>query len=217
MAVENERGCSMNTIFSERLKKAMDLCGYRQADVLEKAAFNCKETGTKLASGDLSQYLSGKQVPSEDVQRTIATALGLASDYFAKPDKAVTALPKTELRNKVIERLDVLEAAKIMQMNHNTVREGLKQGVKVQLYQWTSKLKGNEVILKVLEKKWNGGFSEPSHAQRIKSGGSVELKINFNWINYNIEESSEMCAYLLEQGFEKVKDTVFTKKIENIC
>ena len=28
----------MNTIFSERLKKAMDLCGYRQADVLEKAA-----------------------------------------------------------------------------------------------------------------------------------------------------------------------------------
>ena len=109
-----------------------------------------------------------------------------------------------------------ISVRKIWENSDGELKEGLKQGVKVQLYQWTSKLKGNEVILKVLEKKWNGGFSEPSHAQRIKSGGSVELKINFNWINYNIEESSEMCAYLLEQGFEKVKDTVFTKKIENI-
>ncbi len=106
-------------MFSEKLKQAMQDLHLNQVQV-------CGLTGK--SKGSISQYLSGKQVPSEDVQRTIATALGLASDYFAKPDKAVTALPKTELRNKVIERLDVLEAAKIMQMGHETVRAGLQQG-----------------------------------------------------------------------------------------
>lgn len=107
-------------MFSEKLKKAMQELHLNQVQV-------CGLTGK--SKGSISQYLSGKQVPSEDVQRSIAVALGLASDYFAKPEKGTTMLPKTELRNKVIERLDVCEAAKLLQMNHNTVREGLKQGV----------------------------------------------------------------------------------------
>lgn len=107
-------------MFSEKLKQAMQDLHLNQVQV-------CGLTGK--SKGSISQYLSGKQVPSEDVQRSIAVALGLASDYFAKPEKGTTMLPKTELRNKVIERLDVCEAAKLLQMNHNTVREGLKQGV----------------------------------------------------------------------------------------
>ena len=38
-------------------------------------------------------------------------------------------LPSSELRNKVIPRLDVCEAARIMNMSHTTVRAGLQQGV----------------------------------------------------------------------------------------
>lgn len=107
-------------MFDKKLKQAMQDLHLNQVQV-------CGLTGK--SKGSISQYLSGKQVPSEDVQRSIAVALGLASDYFAKPEKGTTMLPKTELRNKVIERLDVCEAAKLLQMNHNTVREGLKQGV----------------------------------------------------------------------------------------
>lgn len=107
-------------MFGEKLKQAMQDLHLNQVQV-------CGLTGK--SKGSISQYLSGKQVPSEDVQRSIAVALGLASDYFAKPEKGTTMLPKTELRNKVIERLDVCEAAKLLQMNHNTIREGLKQGV----------------------------------------------------------------------------------------
>lgn len=62
----NELWKGVNTVtstFSERLKLAMDLCGYRQVDVLKKASALCKALGVKLASGDLSQYLSGKTVP----------------------------------------------------------------------------------------------------------------------------------------------------------
>lgn len=107
-------------MFGEKLKQAMQELNLNQVQV-------CGLTGK--SKGSISQYLSGKQVPSEDVQRSIAVALGLASDYFAKPEKGTTMLPKTELRNKVIERLDVCEAAKLLRMNHNTVRDGLKQGV----------------------------------------------------------------------------------------
>lgn len=41
----------------------------------------------------------------------------------------VAVLPTAELRNGVIPRLDVEKAAKLLQMNHNTVRKGLQQGV----------------------------------------------------------------------------------------
>lgn len=106
-------------MFSEKLKQAMQDLHLNQRQV-------CGMTGK--SKGSVSQYLSGKQIPSDDVQSAIAVALGLESDYFSKPEKAVVALPKTELRNKVIERLDVREAAKIMRMNANTIREGLQQG-----------------------------------------------------------------------------------------
>ena len=87
----------------------------------------CGLTGKSKAS--ISQYLSGKQIPSEKVQSRIATALGLASDYFAETDEQVFVLPASDVRDKVIPKLDVEKAAELLQMNHVTVRKGLQQGV----------------------------------------------------------------------------------------
>lgn len=106
--------------FCEKLKKAIDELGLNQSQV-------CGLTGKSKAS--VSQYLSGKQIPSEEVQSEIATALGLESDYFSKLDKPVTVLPGSELRDGIIPRLEVEKAAKLLQMNHTTVRKGLQQGV----------------------------------------------------------------------------------------
>lgn len=106
--------------FSEKLKQAMQELHLNQRQV-------CGMTGK--SKGSVSQYLSGKQIPSEDVQSAIAVALGLESDYFSKSDEQVAVLPTAELRNGVIPRLDVEKAAKLLQMNHNTVRKGLQQGV----------------------------------------------------------------------------------------
>lgn len=106
--------------FSEKLKQAMQELHLNQRQV-------CGMTGK--SKGSVSQYLSGKQIPSEDVQSAIAVALGLESDYFSKSDEQMVVLPTDELRNGVIPRLDVEKAAKLLQMNHNTVRKGLQQGV----------------------------------------------------------------------------------------
>ena len=106
--------------FSEKLKQAMQELHLNQRQV-------CGLIGK--SKGSVSQYLSGKQIPSEDVQSAIAVALGLEADYFNKADGQVVILPNTELKNGVIPRLDVEKAAKLMQMNHETVRKGLRQGV----------------------------------------------------------------------------------------
>lgn len=84
---------------------------------------------TGKSKGSISQYLSDKQVPPEETQVDIALALGLAEDYFSDKNDKFSVLPTKEIRNKIIPRLDINEAAKMLGMNHNTVRKGLQQGV----------------------------------------------------------------------------------------
>lgn len=117
--------------FSEKLKTAMQELHLNQRQV-------CGMTGK--SKGSVSQYLSGKQIPSEDVQRDIAVSLGLDHDYFKKDDSQTVVLPTKEVRNGVIPRLDVEKAAKLLQMNHNTVRKGLQQGV----FPWGYAIKTSE-------------------------------------------------------------------------
>lgn len=117
--------------FSEKLKKAMQELHLNQRQV-------CGMTGK--SKGSVSQYLSGKQIPSEEVQCDIAVSLGLDQDYFTKDDSQTVVLPTKEVKNGVIPRLDVDKAAKLLQMNHNTVRKGLQQGV----FPWGYAIKTSE-------------------------------------------------------------------------
>lgn len=117
--------------FSEKLKQVMRELHLNQRQV-------CGMTGK--SKGSVSQYLSGKQIPSENVQRDIAVSLGLDQDYFTKDNSQTVVLPTKEVRNGVIPRLDVEKAAKLLQMNHNTVRKGLQQGV----FPWGYAIKTSE-------------------------------------------------------------------------
>ena len=106
--------------FSEKLKQAMQQLGINQAQVVGL---------TGKSKGSVSQYLSGKQVPSVEVQSSIATALGLEADYFEKLDDQITILPSSEVRNGIIPKLLPEVAAKYLGMDKGTVRRGLQQGV----------------------------------------------------------------------------------------
>lgn len=105
--------------FSEKLRKAMKELNLTQAQMVGLI-------GKSKAS--ISQYLSDKQVPSEEQQRDIAVALGLEEDYF-KPDDRKPALPSQKGKECIIPRLSVMDAARMMGINHQTVRKGLQQGV----------------------------------------------------------------------------------------
>lgn len=106
--------------FSEKLRKAMKELNLTQAQMTGLI-------GKSKAS--ISQYLSDKQVPSEARQREIAVALGLEEDYFSELDDRMVVLPSLEVRNGIIPRLSVMDAAGMMGVSHRTVCIGLQQGV----------------------------------------------------------------------------------------
>ncbi len=117
--------------FSQKLKQAMQELSLSQKQVVGL-------TGKSKAS--ISQYLSDKQVPSESVQQDIALAMGLEADYFTKQSDKVVVMPSFEVRNGVIPKMKVDEAAKLLQMNHTSVAKGLQQGV----FPWGYAIKTSE-------------------------------------------------------------------------
>ena len=139
--------------FSEKLKTAMQELHLNQRQV-------CGMTGK--SKGSVSQYLLGKQIPSEDVQRDIAVSLGLDQDYFTKDNSQTVVLPTKEVRNGVIPRLDMEKAAKLLQMNHNTVRKGLQQGV----FPWG-------YAIKTSENRWCYFINAKRFAE-IEGGGNIK-------------------------------------------
>lgn len=113
--------------FSEKLKKAMQQLGINQAQVVGL---------TGKSKGSISMYLNDKTVPSEKVQSDVAVSLGLNPDYFEQETPTLELAKKTD----GVQTLDVMVAAKLMHMNHNTVRKGLQQGV----FPWGYAIKTSE-------------------------------------------------------------------------
>lgn len=109
-------------MFNDRLKKAMQDLNLKQTQV-------CGLTGK--SKGSISQYLSGKQVPPDDVQRDMAVSLGLDPDYFSKEEDQLPAFGVMPVAKKAgsIRRLTVLQAAKALGVDKMTVSKGLQQGV----------------------------------------------------------------------------------------
>lgn len=103
--------------FSEKLKQAMQQLGISQAQVVGM---------TGIGKSSISQYLSGKNVPTAERQKNIAVSLGLEADYFEKDDFTVRLLKKN---SGGIAQIRTKDVGTLMRMNHKTVEEGLKQGV----------------------------------------------------------------------------------------
>lgn len=101
--------------FSEKLKKTMQELHLNQSQV-------CGLTGK--SKGSVSQYLSGKQIPSEKAQSDIAVSLGLAPDYFTAEEQTLALLPKND-----DVRMTIKEAAALMHVHYSKISRGLQQGV----------------------------------------------------------------------------------------
>lgn len=105
--------------FSEKLKKAMQDLGINQKQLAGM---------TGIGKSSISQYLSGKNIPTAERQKDIAVSLGLEPGYFLQ-DETIKAVPATKVaaEGTKIKKLLVANAAKLMGMSHDTVRKGLQQ------------------------------------------------------------------------------------------
>jgi transcriptional regulator with XRE-family HTH domain len=104
--------------FSERLKKVMQQLGISQRQLVGL---------TGVGKSSISQYLSGRNIPTEKRQEEIALSLGLKADYFRQDDEPVVKMARAG--TGTVQKLDIPAAARMLQMNQNTVRKGLQQGV----------------------------------------------------------------------------------------
>lgn len=118
-------------MFADNMKQIMTERGITQAEL-------SKITG--IGRSSISQYLSGKNEPTPERKVVIAEGLGVDPEELDRMTVRVPALPPEEK----IQRITVEQAAKLLGMNHETVRKGLKQGV----FPWG-------YAIKTSEKQWS--------------------------------------------------------------
>lgn len=102
-------------MFTEKLEEAMKKLNLNQSQVAELAG---------ITRSSVSQYMTGKQIPTEKRQREIAVALGLRPDYFSDD-----SFSEMLARRGSIDQLSLEEAGRLLGMTRSTVEKGLKQGV----------------------------------------------------------------------------------------
>ena len=73
-----------NQTFAERLKQTMKARGVKQADLIRAAA----DRGTKLGKSQVSQYVSGKTIPRNDVLATLAAVLSVTPEWLRNGEGA---------------------------------------------------------------------------------------------------------------------------------
>ena len=114
--------------FSEQLKKAMQDLNISQKQLV------CM---TGIGKSSISMYLNGKNEPKEERKCDIAVSLGLDKNYFSSKTEEVSPI---KVSGEGIKKLLVEDAARILGMNHMTVRKGLQQGV----FPWGYAIKTSE-------------------------------------------------------------------------
>ena len=103
-------------MFADNMRKQMAVHRLTQSEI-------AKMTG--IGRSSISQYLSGKNEPTAERKIVIAEAIGCqVSDLDATE---TTSFPVDT--DSKMKRLSVDQAAKLLGMNHETVRKGLRQGV----------------------------------------------------------------------------------------
>mgnify|MGYP001028214104 FL=1 len=91
---------------------------------------------TNIGKSSISQYLSGKNEPTEERKKQIALALGVQEDYFNDFDITAT------IQENSVVNVPILLIAKLMGKSKEWVAQGLQDGVfpwgyAVKLKQWS--------------------------------------------------------------------------------
>ncbi len=103
-------------MFADNMRKQMAAHGITQSEL-------SKRTG--IGRSSISQYLSGKNEPTAERKIVIAETIGCR---VVDLDAMETMSFPVDTDSKM-KRLSVDQAARMLGMNHETVRKGLRQGV----------------------------------------------------------------------------------------
>ncbi|MDD2429695.1 MAG: helix-turn-helix domain-containing protein [Eubacteriales bacterium] len=99
-----------NPTVARRLQQAMDEKGYRQVDVLQAVKPYCTKYDIKISKGQLSQYLSGRNEPSQKRLFVLAKALDVSEGWLMGLDvpKERSVTPALEQKKELAATFDKL-------------------------------------------------------------------------------------------------------------
>ena len=100
--------------FADKLKKLMSELGISQIQISQL---------TGIGKSSISQYVSGRNEPSEERKKAIAIALGVEEDYFTQFDDC------PNVTENVCVNLPVDLVARLMGKSKGFVTQGLQDGV----------------------------------------------------------------------------------------
>ena len=107
-------------MFQENLKKAMQEKGFTVTELSQ---------ATGIGKSSISQYLSGKNIPTEKRVQVFADALGVQSSSLIEIEPVITVVKQADGTEKKVFNVPVELAAKLMNKNNSFVRVGLQQGI----------------------------------------------------------------------------------------
>lgn len=87
---------------ADRLKELMSEYGLKQVDILKRSEPYCEKFGVKMNKSDISQYVSGKAVPSQDKLVVLGMALGVQEGWLMGLD-----IPRSRKENAQQAEKDV--------------------------------------------------------------------------------------------------------------
>ena len=79
------------TTFSDRLKQAMTVQNMKQIDLVHKAA----QSNVKLGKSHVSQYVSGKTIPRNDILHFLADTLQVDPDWLLGDSQETSSARRT--------------------------------------------------------------------------------------------------------------------------
>lgn len=109
---------------SLRLKQLMEEKGLRQIDILNLTKPYCQKYGIKMNKSDISQYVSGKNEPSQDKLVILGMALNVSEAWLMGYDvsKERTDTSKIEAETySIIEDIETLDTRVAYYTNFRTV------------------------------------------------------------------------------------------------
>ena len=89
-----------DSVFSNRLKEAMNKKGMKQVDLLKAA----NKQGVKLGKSQISQYVSGKAIPRENIGSFLANTLNVSEQWlYGKNSKSYICDISSAKENAMVE------------------------------------------------------------------------------------------------------------------
>ena len=102
---------------SERLRQLMQDRHLRQADILEKVLPFCEQYGIRMNRSDISQYLSGKVVPSQRKLSVLSKALNVQEPWLMGYDVPMSVDDQVPLLTTPDQPLSATNAPAILRVD----------------------------------------------------------------------------------------------------